>query len=382
MEYMYPDYYEQFTCIANRCDDTCCSGWQIVIDEASLKRYEKVEGPFGNRLHNCIDHKEGVFCQNGPRCAFLNDQNLCDLYAELGEEALCHTCKNYPRHIEEYEGLNEVHLSLSCPEACRIILSNKDKVTYEYKETEEEAEMYEDFDFLFHSKLEDTRDFLCQILQNRSLTIKQRMGIILVFAHDMQRRIQRNEIFEIDDLMDRYSREDAIPHFLSQFKQYEWNFSEKYEWFCQAMKEYKDLEPLTEDWFTFLDCSTMMLGRLSNADYWQLKSEFRFSISTHDVEIEQILVNLLYTYFCGAVYDYDVLSKVKFIIIAASLICELNFIKWYTEDRSLSMKERVWITHWYSREIEHSDKNLNMLTKKLKSNPLFNYKTLLSMIIS
>lgn len=122
MRYCKPDYYEAFRCLAGKCPDTCCAGWQIYIDEDSLERYEQVEGPFGNRLKNSIDWQEGAFFQCGRRCAFLNEQDLCDLYAELGEEALCETCTRYPRHIEEFEGLRELSLSLSCPEAARIML--------------------------------------------------------------------------------------------------------------------------------------------------------------------------------------------------------------------------------------------------------------------
>ena len=58
---------------------------------------------------------------------------------------LCDTCRRYPRHIEEFEGMREISLSLSCPEAARIILSQKDPVTFRTfeKETAEEiAEVY------------------------------------------------------------------------------------------------------------------------------------------------------------------------------------------------------------------------------------------------
>ena len=34
-----PDYYEDFECIADKCEDTCCAGWQIVIDRETLKKY-------------------------------------------------------------------------------------------------------------------------------------------------------------------------------------------------------------------------------------------------------------------------------------------------------------------------------------------------------
>ena len=36
MEYVYPDYYRQFTCIGGECPDTCCAGWEIVIDDKTL----------------------------------------------------------------------------------------------------------------------------------------------------------------------------------------------------------------------------------------------------------------------------------------------------------------------------------------------------------
>ena len=35
MLYTIPDYYKEFSCIAADCEDTCCAGWQIVIDEKS-----------------------------------------------------------------------------------------------------------------------------------------------------------------------------------------------------------------------------------------------------------------------------------------------------------------------------------------------------------
>ena len=138
MLYTIPDYYHEFSCIAGECEDTCCAGWQIVIDEDSLERYGKEQGEFGKRLRNSIDWEEECFYQKNRRCAFLNDENLCDLYKALGPDALCDTCRLYPRHTEEYEGLRELSLSLSCPEAARIILSCQEPVRFLAEETDEE----------------------------------------------------------------------------------------------------------------------------------------------------------------------------------------------------------------------------------------------------
>lgn len=50
MLYIIPDYYKEFVCIADQCEDTCCTGWQIVIDKKSLKKYRRVKGGFRKRL--------------------------------------------------------------------------------------------------------------------------------------------------------------------------------------------------------------------------------------------------------------------------------------------------------------------------------------------
>lgn len=37
MQFTFPNYYKEFSCIAGACPDTCCAGWQIVIDDKTLK---------------------------------------------------------------------------------------------------------------------------------------------------------------------------------------------------------------------------------------------------------------------------------------------------------------------------------------------------------
>lgn len=67
----------------------------------------------------------------------LNDCNLCEMYVNLGEKSLCKTCRLYPRHVEEFEDVREITLSVSCPEVARILMEKKEPVrflTYEKKE--------------------------------------------------------------------------------------------------------------------------------------------------------------------------------------------------------------------------------------------------------
>ena len=41
MLYTYPHYYRKFQCIASECEDTCCAGWEIMIDDKALEKYRK-----------------------------------------------------------------------------------------------------------------------------------------------------------------------------------------------------------------------------------------------------------------------------------------------------------------------------------------------------
>ncbi|MBQ1931715.1 MAG: flagellin lysine-N-methylase, partial [Lachnospiraceae bacterium] len=205
MRYTKPHFYDTFECLADRCPDTCCAGWQIVIDEDSLDKYEQVEGPFGNRLANSIDWEEGTFLQyeRERRCAFLNEQNFCDIYTELAPDALCDTCRMYPRHIEMYDGLREESLSLSCPEAARIMLTCQEPTQILSWETEEEEDSFDEdeMDFLLFTRLEDAREVMFQILRERRLDIRQRMTMVEMLAEKMQQCVDECRDYEIDDVI-------------------------------------------------------------------------------------------------------------------------------------------------------------------------------------
>ena len=104
MKIRVPEYFKEFKCIASECEDTCCAGWGIVIDDETYKKYQKVEGCFGERLKNEIVNEAGenIFVLKGNNCPFLAENKLCDIYKELGEEGLSYTCKQYPRYMEEF----------------------------------------------------------------------------------------------------------------------------------------------------------------------------------------------------------------------------------------------------------------------------------------
>ena len=183
MKIRVPEYFKDFKCISSECEDTCCAGWGIVIDDETYKKYQKVEGPFGERLRNEIVHDAGenIFVLRGNNCPFLDEKKLCDIYKNVGEDALCYTCKQYPRYTEEFGSLREVGISLSCPEAARIILRNSKKATFELDENDEEVNSYNDINAKLYLELIQCRKIILDIIQDREIDLNVRASIVLYF---------------------------------------------------------------------------------------------------------------------------------------------------------------------------------------------------------
>lgn len=383
MQYTIPHYFKKFKCTASACPDTCCAGWEIVIDEKSVKKYKKVKGPFRNRLHNSIDWKNTVFKQYRRRCEFLNDENLCDIYKEAGPAMLCKTCRTYPRHVEEYEGLREISLSLSCPPCAELILGCKEKIRFLTLEKESSQEEYEDFDFLLFTKLMDARDSIIRILQNRNLDYTVRMAMVLAFSHDLQSRIDRNQLFTIEEVINRYQGEKAISFFQNKQSEYKKLANERGITMKNMFHIFDQLEILRKDWPEFIESIQDSLFARDESAYPYNRRLFLESIGyqsdTRDdwsCWCEQLMVYFIFTYFSGAVYDREAYSKMKLAVVSTLLIQEMAQALWQSRIKELEFSDFTRTAQRYSREIEHSDLNLNRLEEIFMEDETFDLENL------
>lgn len=385
MRYVKPHYYDKFQCAANRCADTCCAGWQIVIDDDSLEKYGEVKGAFGSRLRNSIDWQEGVFYQYNRRCSFLNEKNFCDIYQELGKDALCETCRMYPRHVEEYEGLRELSLTLSCPVAAEMILGCKEKVQFEESFTDEEDD-FEEFDFLMFSQLEDARDVIFKILQNREWDLRFRIFAVSSLAEEFQKCMDEERAYDIDNLLVKYSEniEEVFAEYsnkqnfpctsaLKEISQIPEQYENTYE---RRLKEWgllNRLERLRPEWAeVLLKCKALLYSN-GKDHYANICREFQsacgFDSSQKEqwsVMGEQLMMFFVYTYFCGAVYDDMVRTKMGIAVFSLTWIQELLMARWLENGKKLEFSDVTEIAWRYAREVEHSDQNLDMLEEWLE----------------
>lgn len=177
-------YYDLFRCIGGACQDSCCRDWDVQVDSDSAARYRLMPGALGERLRSVLKDIDGetlMQTENG-RCPMWREDGLCRIQAELGEEALCHTCREFPRICHDYGDFRELGLELACPEAARLILSPHGG----FVSLEQSGEDRGEYDREVMGILLESRERLRAVLRNESYSVPQRLALALMYACHVQ----------------------------------------------------------------------------------------------------------------------------------------------------------------------------------------------------
>ena len=167
-----PKYYKDFKCIADRCEHSCCIGWEIDVDGETLERYSNLSSGYGDAVKRSISYDGDPhfkLCAD-DRCPHLDGQGFCKIILNLGEDYLCDICREHPRFYN-YTDVAEVGLGMSCPEAARIILSSLD-----YSSMDEVGEVSADGDIEFNGRI--MRGKVYAILGDSSICYRDRLAKI------------------------------------------------------------------------------------------------------------------------------------------------------------------------------------------------------------
>ena len=320
MIYRYPSYCDKFRCIADKCTDNCCIGWEIDIDSDTLSYYKSIRGAFGKRLDENISDGCFVLAEN-ERCPFLNNHNLCDIFTELGEEHLCQICTDHPRYFEWFGTVKEGGIGLCCEEAARIILSH-DFSPAEKNIPDEECEGCDGELFSF---LLSARDEIIDHLQNASFP--ESVSAMLDFAEELQYGLDNSEL--------------TLPEYKHTTKAENADIQGMLNFFTT-------LEPIDEKWQPYIrHCA-------------ELADDIPESPSEYVPYLRRIAVYFIFRYFMKGVFDGEILSRVKLAAVSTWLVgylwrCRLH------ENGRLDFEDMAQIAKNYSKEVEYSEENLDAL---------------------
>ena len=385
MKIRVPEYFKDFKCIASKCEDTCCAGWGIVIDDVTYDRYKNVQGKFGERLRSEIVHEAGenIFVLKGNNCPFLNKEKTCDIYINIGEENLCYTCQQYPRYTEEFGSLREIGISLSCPEAARIMLNNDKKVTFELSENEEVVSSYNDINAQLFIELLQSRNIVMDMLQDRDIDLRKRVALALLFVDEIQEKIDESEIKEIKSVREKYSDKLFLEELLEKLEEYKDNEGIKYDNIQEYFNVFRDLKHITPNDPLGLNDALRYFWQADEDEELYILKHKQFVEYYEDkiYKFENILVYFVFRYFMKAVFDYDALAKIKTAIISYMMIRELAVVR-YIENNEFTDEDRVDIAHTYSKDIEHLEENIEALAELFETNEVFDIEEMVMALMN
>lgn len=316
-----PSYFEKFNCIADKCPDTCCAGWEVNPDPESVQKYRSLNGKIGDKIRRHLttdaDGDYMFTLSENDRCPFLNKKNLCEMYIELGSDSLCKTCKLFPRFFDDFGAFREMGIGFGCPEAARLILAENEPVSIiEYGEENAESESVDE---VFLEFLLELRKKLFTALNDSSLTFKDKIKNVLTLCESCQRKLDGEDFCGTNVKID-FS--DCV------------SLLNKMEYIDEKRKN--------------------QLCSLSDENY------NRKTVEEFSSDFEKLMKYYIYRYFLKAVFDYDLLTKVKYGIFACAVIARL-----YSTSENPSFDERVKFMYGYSKEVEYSDVNLDLLDEFL-----------------
>lgn len=315
MKNIYPSYFEKFKCIADKCPDSCCKGWDVVVDDETNEYYQSVGGKFGEKLKKLTEidcDGDRIFVSQSGRCPFWNENELCDIYINLGESHLCKTCREFPRLTQDYTVFTEHLLSFACPEAARLILGT-DNAYDDFKNY--------DLDFLqcdYNAELMrfllSAREKLKGIFTDKSLPFSNRLNVAVQFCENVQSAIDKFD-YSADVAIDRNCKEDII-HKKS---------------LSYVFEMHKEFDIMTDEWREILCKASEHADKKIPEQYDDL--------------FEHMALYYIYRYFLTAVDSMNVLSTANRILCAYVVIGSALLTGEYETEKLF------WL---YSKEVEHS----------------------------
>ena len=325
-----PDYFDRFRCIAGNCPDSCCKEWDVQVDDTSAALYRSLPGALGDRLREVLQEEDGetVMTIIDGRCPMWRADGLCRIQAELGESALCKTCREFPRLTHDYGDFVELGLELSCPEAAKFILTqNRPVCVTEDVPGGEEA----GYDEEAMTVLKATRETALDILFDASRSIPGALAATLLYGYQAQSELDGDEAsgFDADIALDnvREFLKDSDP--------------------AEMIRFYRELELLTSEWEALLESP-------SPAPW-----------TRHHLALAGYLIQ---RYWLQAVSDYDLYCRVKFIVITCLLVKHLGGDIFRT-------------AQLYSKEIENNIDNVEAILDAAYAHSAFTDDKILGMLL-
>lgn len=322
----FPTFYRDFKCIANRCTDSCCIGWEIDIDSAAYDKYRLMPESFQKNIAVCDGVAHFVLTQD-ERCPFLQKDGLCKIILEHSEDMLCDICREHPRFYEWYGEYKDAGVGLCCEEAVRLLLESEKALEYETVETQEISD--DDTPEDICKSVFELRKSMFSIINDRSLTLSDR----------------------IERCFLKIGAKDVIAPCSAD------------EFFAECVEIAKEMSPFDELWEKYILC-------LEALDFQEVKERINKALSENQIRYEKSLSYFVFRHFIKACFDGDLLSHFKFAVIMTILEMLIDCVN----------GDLLFNTRYLSKQVEYSEENIDLLTDECCFNALISENNILAFL--
>lgn len=313
--------YVNFRCIGGDCPISCCGGmWSICVDEESAKYYRSVEGEFGDELRSKMITSEGIdyfkLKDNGD-CSFLNENKLCRIYRNLGEDKMCYTCQSYPRVFYDVGDFTFCYMTNSCPEVTRMIMQRKEPMKVIFDDSDNNDVPSSDIDWVKFNRAIKAYNAGIRILQNRDLTISERLYILLFFVERFQELMREGK--DTTDLTGIFSTPDVYKLMLENVGKAEVDYASKLHAF---MIVFRSLIKNSYDHPMWKKCQKLADSIVDNkcvdVDAF-INILSKINLTEMQIEMEQIITYRFFAVFMKGFEKSDYYEKIayEYIILMA-----------------------------------------------------------------
>ncbi len=338
--------YDKFKCIADKCEFTCCKGWEINIDNSTYNKWKNENLDYLLEKVEVKDKKEVYFInkENHEDCPFLDKQGLCDIVKNHGEEYLSLTCHTFPRIENVFDDRRELSLSCSCKEVVEIISNLNKKINLSL---ENYIRINDDLSEL------RIREALIYIMQQENISLEYK----LIICFEMLLSILENESFnKKEDLLEeieKYRDRNYIQNIILTYKNIELDIYDSIEevnnLFLDIIENYKEI-PMFND---ILSDISSFAEEFEIEDIEIKWNSYKEEFNRYNDLIENIIVSKIIS---NCVNDdiEEMIVSFELIILDYLLVRHATFLKYYIDEEKLYIKDIKNYIVAFSRIIQNN----------------------------
>ena len=373
--YFQPEYVGKFKCDGAKCNARCCKNWRVFIDKDSYAQYAALEPKdVAEEITSqmTFDSEREFYVlsmRKDGSCPMLTENNLCRLQRDYGENFLSVTCATYPRITNNFGNFYERALTLSCPVAAKLALLDGEQMRFEFVNVPEkihsnggkirtgELKMSQ----ALAERAFEIQGTMISILQERRLTLNQRLIVLGLFLDTLQERLHdKISPHDLRQLTSAYNPKiflrEKIPPVIEKIP-----FDVKK--FVALMLKifeplYKDSRQFSAEGRKYFDAVTDML-KINSADslaevvesYASRADERKNFCTRHENFLENFLVNEIFI----NVYPWRLNESIKknfAVLLTTYKVFELIIFSAATKGLDTS-RDLIGLVDWFSRKIDH-----------------------------